>query len=167
MGALARHLVMATYPSTTFTWNSGFARGRLGSLPVLRAMGAGVHHVGAWGDGALAKLATNAMLGIQVTGLAEIIGLLKRKGADVPGVLAAMAGTSVLAPIANYLSSTMAVAAGLSPIRSISLIRCARPRGVIEAFLWMFIRGVLKEVGRLENLHLLSPRVNNLLGNYT
>ncbi|NWD74017.1 NAD(P)-dependent oxidoreductase [Pseudomonas gingeri] len=77
------------------------------SLAVLQAMGSSVQHVGRLGDGALAKLATNAMLGIQVTGLAEVVGLLKRSGADVPKVLQAMAKTSVWAPVMAYLSNTM------------------------------------------------------------
>jgi 3-hydroxyisobutyrate dehydrogenase len=75
--------------------------------PLLDAMGAGVHHVGPLGHGALVKLATNSLLGIQVTALAEIIGLLGRTGVDVEKALAAIAGTPVWAPVANYLTSTM------------------------------------------------------------
>ena len=60
-----------------------------------------------------------------------------------------------------------ASAADIRPIRAISATRWARPLGVNEAFLWVFIRGVLKRVVWLENLHLASPRVNNLLGNDT
>ncbi len=77
------------------------------SRSLLEAMGSGIHHVGALGDGALVKLATNALLGIQVTALAEIIGLLKRHNTDVTKALAAIAGTSVWAPVATYLSATM------------------------------------------------------------
>ncbi|MFZ4873807.1 NAD(P)-dependent oxidoreductase [Janthinobacterium sp. Mn2066] len=80
------------------------------SQPLLQVMGSSVHHIGQWGDGALAKLATNAMLGIQVTALAEIIGLLSRSGIDVAQVMAAMASTSVWAPVASYLSNTMLTA---------------------------------------------------------
>ena len=75
--------------------------------PILMATGSAIHHVGALGHGALTKLATNALLGIQVTALAEIIGLLQHNGADVPTVLGAIAGTSVWAPVANYLASSM------------------------------------------------------------
>lgn len=75
--------------------------------PVLKDLGSNVSHVGALGDGALAKLVTNAMLGLQVAGFAEIIVLLRRNGADPTKVLAAMAGTSVWPPIAAYLSGTM------------------------------------------------------------
>lgn len=89
--------------------------------PVLGALGSGIHHTGALGHGALTKLATNALLGIQVTGLAEIIGMLKRSGADASQVLAAMAGTSVWAPVATYLASTM-LAENFAPQFPVELI---------------------------------------------
>lgn len=89
--------------------------------PVLAAMGSSVHHVGALGDGALTKLATNALLGIQVTALAEIIGLLQHNRADVAKVLGAIAGTSVWAPVAHYLSGTM-IAGSFTPQFPIELI---------------------------------------------
>lgn len=77
------------------------------SQDVLKAMGAAIHHVGPLGSGTLVKLATNALLGIQVTALAELIGLLKRGGADVDVALKAIAGTPVWAPVANYLAGSM------------------------------------------------------------
>ncbi|NIF31752.1 NAD(P)-dependent oxidoreductase [Enterobacter sp. Cy-643] len=76
-------------------------------LPVLKAMGSAFHHVGELGEGTLAKLATNALMAVQVTGLAEIIGFLKRSGADANRVLSAMAGTSVWPAVAGYLSGSM------------------------------------------------------------
>lgn len=89
--------------------------------PVLAAMGSIVHHVGAVGDGALTKLATNALLGIQVTALAEIFGLLQHNGVDVQKALGAISGTSVWAPVAHYLASTM-VAGNFAPQFPIELI---------------------------------------------
>lgn len=77
------------------------------ALPVLKAMGSEVHHVGAVGSGALAKLATNALLGTQVAVVSELMGLLQRQGADVAAVLKAMSGTSAWAPVAGYLSGSM------------------------------------------------------------
>jgi 3-hydroxyisobutyrate dehydrogenase len=74
---------------------------------VLKAMGSAIHHVGPLGAGTLAKLATNALLGIQVTALAEVIGLLQRNGSDVARTLRAIAGTPVWAPVANYLAGSM------------------------------------------------------------
>ena len=81
----------------------------------------------------------------------------------------ALIGQALVAPQRHGTLDLGGVAALWTVSRSRAAVkqtRCARPRGVIAAFLWMFIRGVLKEVGRLENLHLLSPRVNNLLGSY-
>ncbi|MFZ4831763.1 NAD(P)-dependent oxidoreductase [Rouxiella sp. Mn2063] len=91
------------------------------SRSLLEEMGSSIHHVGALGDGALVKLATNALMGIQVTALAEIIGLLKRHGTDVNKALAAIAGTSVWAPIATYLSSTM-LNGNFAPLFPVELI---------------------------------------------
>lgn len=91
------------------------------SRPLLSVMGSCIHHVGPLGNGAFAKLATNAMLGIQVTGLAEVIGMLQRRGVDAAPVLAAMAGTSVWAPIATYLSNTM-VNGNFAPQFTVELI---------------------------------------------
>jgi len=75
--------------------------------PVLTAMGSAVHHVGPLGSGALVKLSTNALLGVQITVLAELIGLLRRSGADAGRALEAVAGTVVWSPVANYLSGSM------------------------------------------------------------
>jgi 3-hydroxyisobutyrate dehydrogenase len=75
--------------------------------PVLKAMGSAVHRVGPLGSGALVKLSTNALLGVQITVLAELIGLLRRSGADASRALQAVAGTVVWSPVANYLSGSM------------------------------------------------------------
>lgn len=76
-------------------------------VPVLKVMGSAFHHVGELGEGTVAKLATNALMAVQVAGLAELVGLLKRSSADAHRVLAAMAGTSVWPAVAGYLSSSM------------------------------------------------------------
>lgn len=44
--------------------------------PVLLQMGSAIYNTGDHGSAALAKLATNALMGVQVTAIAEIIGLL-------------------------------------------------------------------------------------------
>ncbi|KAF1013333.1 MAG: 2-hydroxy-3-oxopropionate reductase [Stenotrophomonas maltophilia] len=84
-------------------------------------LGAGAHHVGHVGDGALCKLATNALLGLQVLGLAEVIAMLDRKGADTGRILAAMASTPVWSPVATYLSGSM-TAARFEPQFPVSLM---------------------------------------------
>ena len=74
---------------------------------LLKTMGSAIHHLGPIGSGTLTKLATNSLLGIQVTALAEIIALLKRSGTDVERCLGAIAGTSVWSPVAHALTKSM------------------------------------------------------------
>ena len=47
-----------------------------------------------------------------------------------------------------------ATAAFLMPWLAMLLTKCSRPRGVNEAFLWLFIRVCLRLMVWLENLHL-------------
>lgn len=75
--------------------------------PLLKAMGSTINLTGSVGCGALTKLATNAMLGIQVAAYAEIIGMLRAGGADPARSLKAVASTPVWAPVANYLTGSM------------------------------------------------------------
>lgn len=75
--------------------------------PLLEAMGSSIHHVGALGSGALAKLCTNTLLGIQVTVLAELIGMLEHSGADIAKVLDAVSATPVWSVVAGRISGSM------------------------------------------------------------
>jgi 3-hydroxyisobutyrate dehydrogenase len=75
--------------------------------PLLRVMGSAIHFVGPLGSGALVKLATNALMGVQVTALAELIGMLENSGADAAGAMKAISGTPAWSPAATYLSNTM------------------------------------------------------------
>lgn len=78
-----------------------------GAEGVLKSMGAAIHHVGPIGSGTLVKLATNALLGIQVTALAELIGILRQSGTDVIKAVQAIAGTPVWSPVANVLAGSI------------------------------------------------------------
>ncbi len=69
--------------------------------PVLLSMGSAVNHAGDLGAGALTKLATNALLGIQVTAIAELIGMLHRAGADAAKIMGIIATTAVWSPYAQ------------------------------------------------------------------
>ncbi|HWX59476.1 NAD(P)-dependent oxidoreductase [Bradyrhizobium sp.] len=89
--------------------------------PLLMAMGSTITHIGPLGSGALVKLGTNALLGVQLTALAELIGLLKRSGADAASALKAIAGTAAWSPAANNLSGSM-LAGSFSPQFPIELI---------------------------------------------
>lgn len=89
--------------------------------PVLKTMGSSVHHVGALGAAALAKLATNTLLGTQVTVLAELIGMLRRSGADAARVLEVIATTPVWSPVAARVSGLM-LAGDFTPQFPVELI---------------------------------------------
>jgi 3-hydroxyisobutyrate dehydrogenase len=89
--------------------------------PVLKALGNAIHYVGPLGSGALVKLTTNALMGVQVTVFAEIIGLLNSAGADPAAVLKAMSSTPAWSPSANYLTGTM-LAGNFAPQFPVELI---------------------------------------------
>tara|TARA_B100002051_G_scaffold255284_1_gene270782 strand:+ start:1074 stop:2039 length:966 start_codon:yes stop_codon:yes gene_type:complete len=74
---------------------------------VLDPLAKAQHHVGTWGMGARMKLATNAMLGVQVAAWAEIIPMLERGGMDVDLALEALSSTPIWTPNAPYITGTM------------------------------------------------------------
>lgn len=75
--------------------------------PLLKAMGSSIQHVGPLGTGALTKLTTNTLLGIQVTVIGELIGMLRHSGADVARVLDAVAATPVWSTVAGRIAGSM------------------------------------------------------------
>ncbi len=66
--------------------------------PLLAALGSSVRHAGPVGTGALAKLITNTLMGVQLATLAEMIGMLERQGVDPRPVLQAVAATPLWSP---------------------------------------------------------------------
>ncbi|MDH4910125.1 NAD(P)-dependent oxidoreductase [Xanthomonas axonopodis pv. ricini] len=91
------------------------------AAPILKAMGSAIQHVGPLGSGALAKLTTNTLLGIQVAVLGELVGMLQHSGADVARVLDAVATTPVWSPVAGRISGSM-LAGSFAPQFPIELI---------------------------------------------
>lgn len=91
------------------------------AAPLLRCMGGAVNHVGPAGHGTLAKLVTNTLLGIHVSALAELIGLLREQGVAPEAVLAAVSGTPVWAPVDHYLAGSM-LRADFSPQFPVALM---------------------------------------------
>jgi 3-hydroxyisobutyrate dehydrogenase len=65
---------------------------------VLMNLGISIQHAGPVGSGALAKLATNTLMGVQLSALAELIGMLKRQGVDPRPVLNAVSATAMWNP---------------------------------------------------------------------
>ncbi len=89
--------------------------------PLLKSMGSTINLVGPLGAGALTKLATNAILGIQVTAYAEIIGMLQAAGLDPARSLKAIATTPVWAPVATFFTGSM-LSANFAPQFPVGLI---------------------------------------------
>jgi 3-hydroxyisobutyrate dehydrogenase len=89
--------------------------------PLLETMGGSIHYIGPLGTGAMTKLTINALLGIQVTAMAELIGILKRSGVDAGRVLQAVAGTVVCSPFAKRAADGM-LAEDFSPQFPVELV---------------------------------------------
>lgn len=89
--------------------------------PVLRAMGGAIHHAGPAGSGTTLKLAVNALLGVQVAALAEIIGFLGRSGTDIPGAIGILSATPVWSPAANGAAASMS-ASDFAPMFPVDLV---------------------------------------------
>jgi 3-hydroxyisobutyrate dehydrogenase len=66
--------------------------------PLLKSMGSGVQYAGPVGAGALAKLVTNTLMGVQLATIAEMIGMLKTQGVEPKQVLDAVAATPLWSP---------------------------------------------------------------------
>jgi 3-hydroxyisobutyrate dehydrogenase len=66
--------------------------------PVLKSLGSTVRHAGPVGCGAFAKLATNALMGVQLAALAELIGMLKSQQVDAKQILDAVSATAMWNP---------------------------------------------------------------------
>lgn len=78
------------------------------SEPVLSRLASAVHHAGGAGAGMALKLAVNAMFGIQVAALAEVIGMLHQQEIDVKQALEILAATPVFSPSAKGAALSMA-----------------------------------------------------------
>ena len=75
--------------------------------PVLKLMGSSIHHTGTVGSGALAKLAANVLMGVQLTSLAEILGMIAHAGIDPNPIVKALSGTPAWSPAATNLVAAM------------------------------------------------------------
>lgn len=88
--------------------------------PVLKSMGGAVHHAGAVGSGAMVKLMVNALFGIQVAAMAELLGWAARAGLDAGRVLEVLGTTPVASPAAKLAGQGM-LAKNFSPLFPIEL----------------------------------------------
>jgi 3-hydroxyisobutyrate dehydrogenase len=74
---------------------------------VLLSVSSTVHHVGAIGQGMAMKLVVNALFGIQVVALAEIMGLLTKSGITSTEAMACLGELPVLSPAAKGAGNLM------------------------------------------------------------
>ena len=75
--------------------------------PILMTVGCSVHHAGPAGSGTTLKLAVNALLGVQVAALAEIVGFFDRTGLDGRTAIEILAATPVCSPAAKAAAASM------------------------------------------------------------
>jgi 3-hydroxyisobutyrate dehydrogenase len=68
------------------------------SEPVLKTLGSPICHAGPVGCGAIAKLTTNTLMGVQIAALAELVGMLKRLQVDAKQILDAVSATALWNP---------------------------------------------------------------------
>ncbi len=91
------------------------------SRPVLQVIGGAIHHVGPAGAGTTAKLAANALFGIQVAALAELGGLVRNCGIDLNTVFAALGETPVFSAAAKGAAASM-LAGAFAPMFPVELV---------------------------------------------
>ncbi len=77
------------------------------ATPMLRLMGFTVHHAGPLGAGAVVKLAVNALMGVQVAAMAELIALVRRTPVDPARALEIIGATSVCSLSAKAAAGLM------------------------------------------------------------
>lgn len=78
-----------------------------GLAPLFEAMGSATHHVGAAGQGMAMKLAVNALFGVQVAAVAELLGSLAHAGIDRAAALEVLGALAVTSPAAKGVGGLM------------------------------------------------------------
>ena len=87
----------------------------------LLAMGGAIHHVGSVGQGMAMKLAVNALFGIQVAALAEMLAMLTRQGISRADAMACLGELPVISLAAKGAGGLM-VANNHAPLFPIELV---------------------------------------------
>ncbi len=89
--------------------------------PILGAMGGAVHPCGGPGSGAATKLLVNALFGIQVAAIAELLGLAAAHGLDLERITAIIGETPVASPALKAAMASM-VAGAFAPLFPVDLV---------------------------------------------
>jgi 3-hydroxyisobutyrate dehydrogenase len=88
---------------------------------VLKSMGGAVHHAGDAGSGAVVKLMVNALFGVQVAAMAELLGMAQHAGIDAAKALEILGSTPVASPAAKLAGQGM-LAKNFSPMFPVELV---------------------------------------------
>ncbi len=88
---------------------------------VLLVMGGAVHHTGPVGTGTAMKLAVNALFGVQVAALGEMLGLLRRAGIDEASAVETLSSMPVASPAIKGVGGLI-VNRAFSPLFPIELV---------------------------------------------
>lgn len=75
---------------------------------VLRVMGGAVHHCGPSGSGMVMKLAVNALFGVQVAALAEVLGMTRKAGISDGQAIEVLGAMPITSPALKGIGALMA-----------------------------------------------------------
>jgi 3-hydroxyisobutyrate dehydrogenase len=89
--------------------------------PILKTMGNAVHHAGPSGSGAAIKLAVNALYGVQVAAMGELLGLMQRCGVDEAKAVEILSSTPVCSLAAKVAIGAM-LTRNFAPLFPIELV---------------------------------------------
>ncbi len=92
-----------------------------GLRAVFDALGSVTHHLGPVGRGCAMKLAVNALFGIQVAALGELLGCLSRGGIEPAAAMEVLGGLAVTSPAAKGAGGLM-VREEYSPLFPVELV---------------------------------------------
>ena len=87
---------------------------------ILKAMGSTVHHAGPAGNGVAVKLVINALFGVQLAALGELVGFIQRCGLDAAKVVEILCSTPVCSGAVKVAANAM-LARNFAPMFTIEL----------------------------------------------
>lgn len=89
--------------------------------PVLQPLAGAVHHTGDVGSGTVVKLMVNALFGVQLATVAELIGFATKAGLDTEAAINVLGNTPVCSPAARAAAEAM-LAGNWAPAFPIDLV---------------------------------------------
>ena len=89
--------------------------------PVLSAMSSAIHHLGATPAGAVAKLAANALFGVQLALVGELLGFAQKSGVDPKRLVEVFGGLPIMSGAAKVAADAM-LADKFAPMFPIALV---------------------------------------------